>query len=171
MTQVVAGHVFAVLHELDREAAIRAFVIANAQAFDEGAGLESQRLGAGDDIGLQIIRHEALRKEFGYGAGKFRKHIFTGKRRFFVQQLAFVGTTINRHGFLGGTDDPDHTHATVQILQDFFADIVRLVSRRQYFDGEVGRDADVFISRDYRKSGKAPVSDIERRGPCRDRSP
>src|SRR5947209_4063158 len=52
---VVAGNVFAVLHELDREAAIGALVIADAQALDDGAGFDAERLGPGDHIGRKVI--------------------------------------------------------------------------------------------------------------------
>jgi hypothetical protein len=51
MAEVVAGDVFTVLHELDREASVRAAVIADAKAFDDGPGLDSQGFGTGDGIG------------------------------------------------------------------------------------------------------------------------
>src|SRR5262249_25926743 len=52
VAQIVARHILAVLDELDRKAAIRALMIADAQTLDDGARLEAERLGAGDDIGL-----------------------------------------------------------------------------------------------------------------------
>ena len=54
VADVVAGDVLAVLHELDGEAAERALVVADAQALDDGAGLQAQSLGAGEDVGLQV---------------------------------------------------------------------------------------------------------------------
>src|SRR5262249_39010698 len=39
-----------VLHELDGEATEGALVVADAQALDDGAGLQAQGLGAGDDV-------------------------------------------------------------------------------------------------------------------------
>jgi hypothetical protein len=47
-----------VLHELDGEAAIRAFVIADTQAFNEEAGFDAEGLGAGDDVGTEIVFHK-----------------------------------------------------------------------------------------------------------------
>ena len=44
VANVVARHIFAMLHEFDGEAAIGALVIADAQAFDEGARLEAEGL-------------------------------------------------------------------------------------------------------------------------------
>src|SRR5262249_32605090 len=60
MANIVAGHVLAMLHELDGEPAIWAFVIADAQTLDDRARFQTQGLGAGDDVGLQVCRHPLL---------------------------------------------------------------------------------------------------------------
>ena len=60
VADVVAGDVFAVLDELDGEAAIGTFVIADAQPLDEGARLDAQRLGAGDDFGVEVLVHRLV---------------------------------------------------------------------------------------------------------------
>src|SRR5262245_21904042 len=57
MADIVAWHILAVLHELDREPAKRAAVIADAQTFDDAARLESERLGAGENLGLKVTVH------------------------------------------------------------------------------------------------------------------
>ena len=49
MTKIVARHIFAMLHKFDRETAIRAFMVADAQPLDDGTRLEPERLGASDD--------------------------------------------------------------------------------------------------------------------------
>jgi len=54
---VIPGHILTVLHELDGEATIGRLVIADAQPLDDGAGLKSQRFGAAQHIGLQVLRH------------------------------------------------------------------------------------------------------------------
>ena len=46
VANIVARHIFAMLHELDGEAAKRRLVIADAQTFDDGPGFDAQRLGA-----------------------------------------------------------------------------------------------------------------------------
>ena len=47
VADVVAGDVLAVLDELDGEAAERALVVADAQALDDGAGLQARALRRG----------------------------------------------------------------------------------------------------------------------------
>jgi hypothetical protein len=46
------------LDKLDREAAVRALVIADAQSLDYGASLEAEHLGAGDDVGWKIVHRQ-----------------------------------------------------------------------------------------------------------------
>src|SRR5581483_4223199 len=53
----VAGDILAVLDELDREAAVGAAVVADAEALDDRSGLQAERLGARDEVGLEEGRH------------------------------------------------------------------------------------------------------------------
>ena len=57
VADVVAGDVLAMLDELDGEPAERRLVVADAQALDDGTGLDAEGLGAGKDGWFQIIGH------------------------------------------------------------------------------------------------------------------
>ena len=66
MAGVIAVGVFAMLRELDGEAAIRGFVFARHVAFDNVAGVETERLCARDRKGIQkliegFLIHEQLK--------------------------------------------------------------------------------------------------------------
>src|SRR6516162_11892606 len=60
MADIVAGDVFAMLDEFDRETAVGAFVIADAQPFDDGACFDAQGLSAGNDFGVEVGIHSQL---------------------------------------------------------------------------------------------------------------
>src|SRR5688572_24778459 len=54
VADVVAGHVFPMLHELNGEAAKRTAVFTDTEPFHERPGLQAEGLDAGNDVGLEL---------------------------------------------------------------------------------------------------------------------